>query len=120
MLIAVLLLLTVTLAGCSKDKSGTLPSGATLVSAAATKTRGVQSAHIKIDTSGEVTGLPIRRAEGDLLRSGDSKGTIQIAQLGVLIDYQFAVVGRTSTSRASPRLPVNPAVAHRSMTRQPS
>jgi lipoprotein LprG len=94
-LIAVLLLLTVTIAGCSKDdKSNTLPNGATLVSDAATKTRAVQSAHIKIDTSGEVTGLPIRRAEGDLLRSGDSKGSIQIASLGVLIDYQFVVVNK--------------------------
>jgi len=93
--LAVALLFAVSLTGCSKDKSsGDLPSGASLVSDAAAKTKALKSAHIKIDTEGEVSGLPVRRAEGDLLRSGDAKGTIQISMLGVLVEYQFVVVGK--------------------------
>ena len=92
--LAVALLFAVSLTGCSKDKSsGDLPSGASLVSDAAAKTKALKSAHIKIDTAGEVSGLPVRRAEGDLLRSGDAKGTIQISQLGILVEYQFVVLG---------------------------
>ena len=71
-----------------------LPSGATLVSDAAAKTKTLKSAHIKIDTDGEVSALPVRRAEGDLLRSGDAKGTIQLSTLGVLVEYQFVVLGK--------------------------
>ena len=92
--LAVALLFAVSLTGCSKDNSsGDLPSGASLVSDAAAKTKALKSAHIKIDTEGEVSGLPVRRAEGDLLRSGDAKGTIQISQLGILVEYQFVVLG---------------------------
>jgi lipoprotein LprG len=96
---AVLLILVVSLAvltGCSKDKSGeALPAGATLLSDAATATAALKSAHVKIETEGEVSSLPMRRAEGDLLRSGDAKGTIQLSQFGVLIEYEFVVVGPT-------------------------
>jgi lipoprotein LprG len=93
--LAVVLLIAASLAGCSKDKpSGDLPSGASLVNDSAAKTRMLKSAHIKIDTEGEVSGLPVRRAEGDLLRSGDAKGSIQLAQLGVLVEYQFVVLGK--------------------------
>jgi len=93
--LAIALLFAASLAGCSKDKaSGDLPSGASLVSDSAAKTKTLKSAHIKIDTEGEVSGLPVRRAEGDLLRSGDAKGTIQISQLGLLVEYQFVVVGK--------------------------
>jgi len=93
--LAVALLIAASLAGCSKDKqSGDLPNGATLISDAAAKTRTIKFAHIKIDTEGEVSGLPVRRAEGDLLRSGDAKGSIQLAQLGVLVEYQFVVLGK--------------------------
>src|SRR5215475_2779921 len=93
--LAIALLFAASLAGCSKDKaSGDLPSGASLVSDSAAKTKTLKSAHIKIDTEGEVSGLPVRRAEGDLLRSGDAKGTIQISMLGVLVEYQFVVVGK--------------------------
>lgn len=89
------MLLTVTLAGCSKskDSAANLPSGASLVTDAATKTKTLKSAHIKIDTDGDVGSLPLRRAEGDLLQSGDAKGNVQLSQFGVLIQYDFVVVG---------------------------
>ena len=97
-LLAVVALLTIGLVGCSKDKPAAtpqLPAGTTLVSESATATSAVQSAHVKIDTEGEVGSLPMRRAEGDLLRSGDSKGTIQLSTFGMLIESNFVVLGKT-------------------------
>lgn len=96
LLIALMAIVTLALTGCSKDDepSAQLPNGATLVSEAATATGALTSAHVKIDTEGEVGSLPLRRAEGDLLRSGDAKGTIQLSQFGVLIEYEFVVVGK--------------------------
>jgi lipoprotein LprG len=96
--LALLALLTVTLVGCSKDDKPAateqLPSGETLVHDAVTATDGLKSAHVKIETEGEVGNLPMRRAEGDLLRSGDAKGTIQLSQFGLLIESDFVVVGK--------------------------
>jgi lipoprotein LprG len=98
-LLALLTLLTVGLVGCSPDDkpstTSQLPAGATVISEAATATGAFKSAHVKIETDGEVGSLPMRRAEGDLLRSGDAKGTIQISQFGLLIEYNFVVVGKT-------------------------
>jgi lipoprotein LprG len=95
-LLAIALLALVGLAGCSKNSASTadLPSGASLVNDAAAKTKTLKSAHITIETAGEVSALPVRRADGDLLRSGDAKGSIQLSQLGVLVEYQFVVVGK--------------------------
>jgi lipoprotein LprG len=98
-LLAFLALLTVGLVGCSPDDkpatTSQLPAGATVIAEAATATGAFKSAHVKIETDGEVGSLPMRRAEGDLLRSGDAKGTIQISQFGLLIEYDFVVVGKT-------------------------
>jgi lipoprotein LprG len=93
-LVALIALLTAALVGCSDDTPAEqLPAGATLVSEAATATDALKSAHLKIDSEGEVGSLPMRRAEADLLRSGDSKGTIQLGQFGTLLEYEFVIVG---------------------------
>jgi lipoprotein LprG len=94
-LIAVIALLVTS--GCSHKKPRTteLPPGADLVSAAATAMREVKTAHVVISAEGNVADLPLRRADGVLTRSGDAKGSIQIEQLGTLIEYQFVVLGDT-------------------------
>jgi lipoprotein LprG len=98
-LLALLALLTVGLVGCSdNDKpanTAQLPAGAALVSEAATATGALKFAHVKIETDGEVGTLPMRRAEGDLLRSGDAKGSIQLSTFGMLIESDFVVLGKT-------------------------
>src|SRR5262245_25094262 len=97
-LLTVLAIITAGLvAGCTSKPAPTesLPTASTLLVESATAMRNVQTAHVRIGTEGEVSALPLRRAEGDLLRSGDSKGTIQISQFGVLIEYEFVVVGDT-------------------------
>lgn len=93
-LVALLALLVTT--GCSKKaKTTELPPGADLVSAGATAMREVKTAHVVISAEGNVADLPLRRADGVLTRSGDAKGSIQIEQLGTLIEYQFVVLGDT-------------------------
>ena len=95
-LIALLALLTIGLAGCSGDEKPAgqqLPPGDALVKEAATATSALKSAHVKIEADGDVGSLPMRRAEGDLLRSGDAKGTIQLSTFGVLVESDFVVLG---------------------------
>ena len=90
-----LLALLMALAGCQKDSppASDLPDGATLIAQSATAMQAVKFAHIKIDVDGEVSTLPMRRAEGDLINSGDAKGTVQLKQGDTLIEYEFVVVG---------------------------
>jgi len=91
---AALTLLTALLSGCSKEEpTQALPDGATLINESATAMREVQSAHVRIEIEGNVSTLPLKRAEGDLLRNGDAKGTLQLSQLGNLIEYEFVVFG---------------------------
>jgi lipoprotein LprG len=91
-----LALLATLLAGCTKDTpQQSLPDGATLLRESATAMREAQSAHVRIETEGQVSSLPLKRAEGDLLRNGDAKGTLQLSQLGNLIEYEFVVFGES-------------------------
>jgi lipoprotein LprG len=96
--VALLALACLALTGCvKKAQTGTdnLPDGATLVKQSADAMRGVQSAHISISSDGNVADLPLKSAEGDLKRNGDAKGSIQIEQLGALVELQFVVLGQT-------------------------
>lgn len=81
--------------GCSKPdgSTGTLPAASVLLSEAAAAMGEVDSAHVSLVAEGETADLPVRRADGDLKRDGDAKGTIQLDQSGVLIEYEFVVLG---------------------------
>lgn len=93
-LVALLALLTAAVVGCSNNNpADQLPAGSTLISEAAAATAALKSAHVRIETEGDVGSLPMRRAEGDLARSGDAKGSIQLQQLGALLEYDFVVLG---------------------------
>jgi len=94
-LLALLAAIAVGLAGCSSKKEEALPNGTTLVSEAATAMRDVQSAHVVIDIEGQVGTLPLRRAEGDLKRDGDAKGTVQLQTFGTLIEFEFVLLGES-------------------------
>lgn len=87
------------LAACTDDENGqtpageSLPDGATLLTEAATAMAEVQTAHIVLDIEPPVGALPIERAEGDLERGGDAKGTIQLILGAQLIEVEFVLVG---------------------------
>lgn len=87
-------LLTLGLAGCTKDEeSSSLPDGTTLVRESAEKMKAVNSSHMIIDVEGNIGTLNIKRAEGDLKRDGDAKGNIQLVQFGQLIQLDFVIIG---------------------------
>lgn len=94
-LLALVTILAVSLTGCTKHQAKTadLPAGDQLMRQAATAMREVNTAHIVLTAEGTVADLPIRRADGDLTRAGEAKGTIQMKQLGVLVEFEFVVTG---------------------------
>ncbi len=98
--LALLLLFAVGLAslgissGCSSDNDAQdLPLGATLLSEGAAAMKDVSTAHVVLSIDGQVGTLPLRRAEGDLRREGDAKGTLQLSQFGTLIEFEFVLLG---------------------------
>lgn len=96
-LIALLSLAVFGMTACTQETAppdtASLPDAKTLLADSAVAMGAVESAHVKIETEGEISTVPLRRAEGDLLRSGDAKGAIQLLQSGVLVEMEFVVVG---------------------------
>lgn len=82
---------------CSSEESaGDLPDGAGLLEDAAASTAKIESAHFSLVVNGEVPGLDVRSAEGDLTRegggSGAAKGTVSMNLLGQLFEGEFVLV----------------------------
>lgn len=95
-LVALLALALTVLAGCSsKGKSSALPPGDTLLKESSAAMREVKTVRFAIEADGTVAGLALRRANGQLTRDGDAKGTAQVQQLGANIELEFVVVGDT-------------------------
>jgi lipoprotein LprG len=93
-LIALPTLLTLGLAGCTKDEdTSNLPDGTALVSESAAAMKTVNSAHLTIDVDGSIGSLPIKKAEGDLKKDGDAKGSIQLLIFGQLSQLEFVLLG---------------------------
>jgi lipoprotein LprG len=89
-------LLAVGLAACKKDTpqaTTTLPDGATLVSDSAAVMKDVESVHIVLEIDGSIAALPIKQAQADVKRGGDSAGSIQLVQGAQLIEIQFIIIG---------------------------
>lgn len=103
-----ILLVTLALAAavataCSSDDppadNGSLPDGAGLLKDAAAATAEVRSAHFTLTVNGEVPGLSVKNAEGDLTREGGpagaAKGTVSMELLGDLFEGEFVLVDET-------------------------
>ena len=94
--IAALLLVMLTAVGCGRGGGdGELPAAAELLAAAADEMAAVQSTRLVVETDTDVSGLPVRKVEGVLTRSGEAEGTAQIEQMGVLMEVSFVLVGDT-------------------------
>jgi lipoprotein LprG len=82
---------------CSSDEpAGDLPDGAELLADAAASTEEIRSAHFTLTVNGEVPGLDVRSAEGDLTRDGDggaARGTVSMMLMGNLFEGEFVLVG---------------------------
>ncbi|GAB3446938.1 LppX_LprAFG lipoprotein [Actinophytocola sediminis] len=95
-LLAVLACAAAAATACSSDEpAGDLPAGAGLLEDASATTAKIESAHFTLTVNGEVPGLDVRSAEGDLTREGDggaAKGTVSMNLLGQLFEGEFVLV----------------------------
>jgi lipoprotein LprG len=95
-LVATALVLT-TATACSGSGSGggsgeKLPAGADLMKQSSTAMAEVKSIGFAIRTDG-TSSLPVKSADGKLLKSGDATGTLQVVQSGATVEMAFTVLG---------------------------
>lgn len=84
---------------CSSDEpasDGNLPDAAGLLNDAAASTADIRSAHFTLAVNGEIPGLSVKSAEGDLTREGGAggaaKGTVSMDLMGSLFEGEFVLV----------------------------
>lgn len=85
---------------CSSDEpsssDGNLPDGKALLQESAASTADIKSAHFTLAVNGELPGLSVKSAEGDLTRegggSGAAKGTVSMDLMGSLFEGEFVLV----------------------------
>lgn len=85
------------LSGCTKKAADTpseLPSGAQLMAEGDKAMSDVKSAHFTLKVDGEVKGLSVSHAEGDLTREGSAQGTAKAKQFGMVVELTFIIVGQ--------------------------
>lgn len=100
-LLVTLALATAAATACSSeepaaDGGGNLPDGQELLRDAAKSTADIRSAHFTLAVNGEIPGLSVKSAEGDLTReggpSGAAKGTVSMDLMGSLFEGEFVLV----------------------------
>jgi lipoprotein LprG len=86
------MLAVVIVTGCSGGES--LPAGKQVLQQAAAAMREVRSAGFAIQSEGNPP-IPVKSADGKLLRSGDAQGTLRLTQSGQSVEMAFTLVGDT-------------------------
>jgi lipoprotein LprG len=82
----------------SNDKpaaNGSLPDAAGLLRDSAAATRDIKSAHFALKANGDIPGIPVHSADGDLTKEGAAKGKINMDLLGQLFEGEFVLVNGT-------------------------
>lgn len=93
--LACLVVLAVTLtAACGGGGSTKNPPGGSLLQQAATATRAVTSLSFAVRTA-DAPQIKVKSADAKLLRNGDAQGSVQITELGMPIQLDFVVLGKT-------------------------
>lgn len=95
---AALITAALTGAGCTRDgdpADGDLPEAAELLAAAADEMAGVETTRLTVESDTDVTDLSVRGIEGVITRTGDAQGSVQLEQLGALVELSFVVAGDT-------------------------
>jgi lipoprotein LprG len=79
---------------CSSEKPSraSLPAATQLLADSAAKVREVRTVRFAIETSGTVSGIPLRKAGGQLTREGNAQGTVQLDQGGTVSELQFVIL----------------------------
>lgn len=94
-LFAVLVIALVTSCGGGGEQKTTLPDGTRLLADSAAAMRTVTTIHFTIAVQGNVSGVPLRYADGQLTREGSAKGTARVDQGGQLVQHEFVIIGNT-------------------------
>jgi lipoprotein LprG len=96
---ACLAALTVSMSACENKSSpnnapgGPLPAAADLMSKSETAMTNVQTVHFVLTINGALPNIPINKADGDLTKAGDAKGTATVSLLGSSIETEFVIAG---------------------------
>lgn len=72
-----------------------LPEGSELLADSAAAMRTVTTTRVGVEVQGDLQGLPIRSAQGQLTREGAAKGTATVEQGGQLVETEFVIVDDT-------------------------
>lgn len=81
-------------AGCTGGtgpSADSMPDGKTELTKAADTMRSVQSTHFTIKVDGDLPGVPVQNAEGDLTSSGAAKGNAKVNEFGQLVQLEFVL-----------------------------
>jgi lipoprotein LprG len=81
-------------AGCTSSGGGggSLPDGPDLLARASAGMKSVTSTHFTIKVDGELPGVTVKDAEGDLNAEGRSQGRAKVEQFGQLIEVEYVLV----------------------------
>ncbi|GLY88667.1 LppX_LprAFG lipoprotein [Actinoallomurus iriomotensis] len=94
-LLTVVLAIVLT-AGCSGGGGkGDGPPGGQLLQQAANVLRGVTSLSFTLRTSGDPD-ITVKSVDAKLLKNGNSQGSVQVTELGMPIQLDFVVIGKTA------------------------
>src|SRR5687767_6816689 len=95
--LAALTIFGIALTGCTKkstEDNAALPPASQLMSEGDKAMSDVKSAHFLIDIKTPITGLPLSKAEGDLTKEGNAKGTATIDMGGLKSEAAFVIIGQ--------------------------
>lgn len=92
-LFTLLAVLTALITACGGQSSSDLPEGAGLLADSATAMRTVTSARVGIDVEGELPGVPIKSAQGQLTSDGSASGTASLDMGRQLFEVTFVIIG---------------------------
>jgi lipoprotein LprG len=95
--LAALTIFGIALTGCTKksnSEDANLPPASQLMAEGDKAMSDVKSAHFLIDIKTPITGLPLSKAEGDLTKEGNAKGTATIDMGGLKSEAAFVIIGQ--------------------------
>jgi len=83
-------------AGCTSSGGGAggLPDGPEVLAKASAAMKSVTSTHFTIKVDGELPGVTVKDAEGDLNADGESQGRAKVEQFGQLIEVEYVLVAQ--------------------------
>lgn len=100
-LLATVALIALLSSGCTSDdqpdETAKLPDATELLNKSAEATKKLTSTHFNLQVNGQVAGLGIQGADGELTTEGEqggaAKGTVTLNQGGQLVEMEFVLAG---------------------------